>query len=94
MCSMPTSKKILNFAVDDNLFERLDDFRFNNRINTLSEAIRRLLDKGLENETFMEEEGKGQQHYESLKKVEAKHLSADGRPKRKIKIKNQSSSSG
>lgn len=83
MDSMPTSKKILNFAVDDNLSERLDDFRFNNRINTLSEAIRRLLDKALESEAFMEQEGKAQEHYEDFKRVEAKHLSADGSPKRK-----------
>ncbi len=44
---MPTKKDILNFAVDKNLLERLDDFRFDNRINTRSEAIRRLLDEAL-----------------------------------------------
>ncbi|RJP75000.1 MAG: ribbon-helix-helix protein, CopG family [Desulfobacteraceae bacterium] len=44
---MPTDKPILNFAVDNELMKRLDDFRFENRINTRSEAIRRLLDEAL-----------------------------------------------
>ena len=44
---MPTKKDILNFAVDADLMKRLDDFRFGNRINTRSEAIRRLLDEAL-----------------------------------------------
>lgn len=45
--NMPTKKDILNFAVDKNLLERLDDFRFENRINSRSEAIRRLLKEAL-----------------------------------------------
>jgi len=44
---MPTEKSILNFAVDKELMRRLDDFRFENRINTRSEAIRRLLEEAL-----------------------------------------------
>jgi len=44
---MPTKKDTLNFAIDADLMERLDDFRFDNRINTRSEAIRRLLDEAL-----------------------------------------------
>jgi len=44
---MPTKKDILNFAVNADLMKRLDDFRFENRINTRSEAIRRLLDEAL-----------------------------------------------
>lgn len=44
---MTTKKDILNFAVDKDLMERLDDFRFENRIKTMSEAIRRLLDESL-----------------------------------------------
>ena len=52
---MPTEKNILNFAVDDDLMKRLDDFRFGNRINTRSEAIRRLLDEALKK---YEEKGK------------------------------------
>jgi metal-responsive CopG/Arc/MetJ family transcriptional regulator len=44
---MPTKKDILNFVVDSDLKKRLDDFRFDNRINTRSEAIRRLLNEAL-----------------------------------------------
>jgi metal-responsive CopG/Arc/MetJ family transcriptional regulator len=58
MDPMPTSKKILNFAIDDSLFKRLDDFRFNNRINTLSEAIRQLLDKALKEDESLVKKGK------------------------------------
>ena len=41
----------------------------------------------------LSEIGKGLQSHKSYEKVATKHLSADGSPKRKIKIKNQSSSS-
>ena len=44
---MPTEKPILNFAVDKELMKRLEDFRFENRINTMSKAIRQLLDEAL-----------------------------------------------
>jgi len=47
LISMPTKKDILNFAVNADLMKRLDDFRFENRINTRSEAIRRLLNEAL-----------------------------------------------
>ncbi len=45
---MPTEKPILTFAVDDDLMERINDFRFDNRIETRSETIRMLVEKGLE----------------------------------------------
>ena len=45
---MPTKKRILNFAVDDELVERIDDFRFENRFYTRSDAIRYLLKKALD----------------------------------------------
>jgi metal-responsive CopG/Arc/MetJ family transcriptional regulator len=44
---MPTEKPIINFAVDEDFLRRIDDFRFDNRINTRSEAIRRLIEEGL-----------------------------------------------
>ena len=44
---MPTEKPKIIFVADKELLERLDDYRFENRINTQSEAIRRLLDKAL-----------------------------------------------
>ena len=44
---MPTKKPILNFAVDKELMKRLEDFRFENRINTMSKAIRLLIEEAL-----------------------------------------------
>lgn len=44
---MPTEKPKIIFVADKDLLERLDDFRFENRINTRSEAIRRLLEEAL-----------------------------------------------
>ena len=44
---MPTEKPKIIFVADNNLLERLDDFRFENRINSRSEAIRRLINEAL-----------------------------------------------
>ena len=44
---MPTEKPKIIFVADNELIERLDDFRFENRINSRSEAIRRLIDEAL-----------------------------------------------
>jgi len=44
---MPTDKPILTFAADVELVERIKEFRFENRIETKSEAIRILIEKGL-----------------------------------------------
>jgi metal-responsive CopG/Arc/MetJ family transcriptional regulator len=44
---MPTEKPKIIFVAEQKLLERLDDFRFENRINSRSEAIRRLIDEGL-----------------------------------------------
>ena len=44
---MPTQKPILNFAADEKLLKRINDFRFENRIETRSEAIRTLIEEGL-----------------------------------------------
>ena len=45
---MPTEKPKIIFVADNDLIERLDDFRFENRINSRSEAIRRLIDEALQ----------------------------------------------
>ena len=45
---MPTEKPILTFAAEKELVDRINDYRFDNRIETKSEAIRRLVIKGLE----------------------------------------------
>ena len=44
---MPTKKPILTFAADEKLMKRINDFRFDNRIETKSEAIRRLVEEAL-----------------------------------------------
>jgi metal-responsive CopG/Arc/MetJ family transcriptional regulator len=44
---MPTEKPKIIFVADNDLLERLDDFRFENRINSRSEAIRRLINEAL-----------------------------------------------
>lgn len=45
---MPTEKPKIIFVAEEDLLKRLDDFRFENRINSRSEAIRRLLEEGLQ----------------------------------------------
>jgi len=47
MLSMPTEKPKIIFVMTEDLLKRIDDFRFENRINSRSEAIRRLIEKGL-----------------------------------------------
>ena len=44
---MAEKRNIIHFQVDDELLEQLDDFRFDNRFKTMSEAIRKLLKDGL-----------------------------------------------
>ena len=44
---MPTKKPRTVLILEDNLLKRIDDFRFENRINTRSEAIRQLIKAGL-----------------------------------------------
>jgi metal-responsive CopG/Arc/MetJ family transcriptional regulator len=44
---MVEKRNIVTFQIDDELAERLDDYRFENRINTRSDAIRKLLDEAL-----------------------------------------------
>jgi len=44
---MPTEKPKIIFVAEDDLLERLDDYRYENRIPTRSEAIRRLLAESL-----------------------------------------------
>ena len=44
---MPTEKPKVLIIMENNLLKRIDDFRFENRINTRSEAIRRLLEEAL-----------------------------------------------
>jgi metal-responsive CopG/Arc/MetJ family transcriptional regulator len=44
---MPTSKPKKLITLEDSLLTRIDDFRFENRINSQSAAIRILIEAGL-----------------------------------------------
>lgn len=44
---MPTKKQKILIIFEDELFKRIDDYRFENRINSRSEAIRQLIEQGL-----------------------------------------------
>ena len=44
---MPDKKDILSISIDKELKADIDDFRFENRISSRSEAIRRLLIEAL-----------------------------------------------
>jgi hypothetical protein len=44
----PNKKMLQHLYLDADLIEKLEDYRFANRMNTRSEAIRRLLRLGLE----------------------------------------------
>jgi hypothetical protein len=46
--SMPSDRQLLNFIVEKDLLNRLDDFRFQNRFATRAGAIKWLLDWALE----------------------------------------------
>jgi metal-responsive CopG/Arc/MetJ family transcriptional regulator len=45
--TMPTDKQKILITLNDLLLTRIDDFRFENRINSRSEAIRQLLEEAL-----------------------------------------------
>ena len=44
---MTTDKPKILLTVDEKLLERIDNFRFDNRIGARTEAIRRLIDEAL-----------------------------------------------
>lgn len=47
MSPMPTEKPKIILVMENELLTRIDDFRFENRINSRSDAIRRLIEEGL-----------------------------------------------
>jgi len=47
---MPTKKTKIILVIGDDLINDIDEYRFNNWINSRSEAVRRLIQKGLESE--------------------------------------------
>ena len=46
---------LLTFVIDQELLERLDDFRFEHRFQSRAQAIRRLLEWALDNGATLEE---------------------------------------
>jgi metal-responsive CopG/Arc/MetJ family transcriptional regulator len=44
---MPDKKDILTISINKDLVNRIDDFRFENRINSRSETICRLIEEAL-----------------------------------------------
>lgn len=47
---MSTDKLFLNFAIDSELLEKVDDYRFKKRFESRAEAVRHLIQRGLEAE--------------------------------------------
>ena len=45
---MPTDKPKILLILDEDLLERIDDYRYENRIPARNEAIRRLIDESLQ----------------------------------------------
>lgn len=44
---MPTEKPKVLITLDDDLLERIEDFRYGNRIPSRAEAVRKLIEEGL-----------------------------------------------
>jgi len=44
---MPSDKPKILFVMEKELLKRIDDFRFDNRINSRSDAVRQLIEAGL-----------------------------------------------
>ena len=44
---MPSKKPQILFVVEEELLEQIDDYRFDNRIGSRSEAVRQLIKAGL-----------------------------------------------
>jgi metal-responsive CopG/Arc/MetJ family transcriptional regulator len=48
---MPSKKPQILLVVEEDLLEQIDDFRFDNRIGSRSEAVRQLIKAGLKKKT-------------------------------------------
>ena len=88
---MTTSKPKILLTVDKELLNRIDDFRFENRIFSRSEAIRQLIWGGLKYFTG------GIIGYETkaVEQIKSQEYNRDGRLKRKVRYvgtENQSDS--
>ena len=82
---MATKKPRILLTLGEELLKRIDDFRFENRFNTRSEAIRHLLMAGLESFKSKTQRAKltGKWMMNKAKKQEALQYSIQ-RPRRKV----------
>lgn len=55
---MPSEKPHIVFVADEDLLNRIEDFRFDNRISSRSEAIRMLVEAGLKTKPKKQEKKK------------------------------------
>jgi metal-responsive CopG/Arc/MetJ family transcriptional regulator len=46
---MPTEKPKVLITLEDDLLQRIEDFRYGNRIPSRAEAVRKLIEEGLKN---------------------------------------------
>ncbi|CDQ22616.1 ribbon-helix-helix domain-containing protein [Halobacillus karajensis] len=44
---MPTKKPIISVVLDEEMLEKVDDYRFENRIGSRSKALNELIKKGI-----------------------------------------------
>lgn len=44
---MPTKKPIISVVLDEDMLEKVDDYRFENRISSRSKALNELIKKGI-----------------------------------------------
>ena len=44
---MPTKRPIISVVLDDEMLEKVDDYRFENRISSRSKALNELIKKGI-----------------------------------------------
>jgi len=58
---MPTEKPKVLITLEDELLERIEDFRYGNRIPSRAEAVRKLIEEGLKSLTPQNRDHKEQQ---------------------------------
>ena len=56
---MPTTKPKVLLTLDEDLFERIEDFRFENRFQSRAEAVRTLILDGFKHREMEEKGNKG-----------------------------------
>ncbi len=52
---MPSQKPFLSFVLEEELLNKIDDFRFENRFESRAAAVKHLLQVALEKEGYLED---------------------------------------